>query len=77
MGTTILQPAVKTANNQKARILTLNNPQSLNALNRAMIDILLPQLEVWQKLQGVAVLSTDAHNVPQMYEVTPSAISSF
>lgn len=42
------EPAVKTTNNQKARILTLNNPKALNALNRAMIDILQPQLEMYE-----------------------------
>lgn len=50
-----MQPAVKTSNNQGARILTLNNPQALNALNREMIDILQPQLEVCLSREHVTV----------------------
>ncbi|KAK9900864.1 3-hydroxyisobutyryl-CoA hydrolase [Cystobasidium minutum MCA 4210] len=41
--------AVKTSSNQGARIMTLNNPKGLNALNKAMIDIMQPQLQLYEK----------------------------
>ena len=52
------QPAIietlSSGNGYSIGIATLNAPRSINALSRAMIDILLPQLQQWQRDPEIA-----------------------
>lgn len=43
-------------NGKKVAIATLNSPRSLNALSGEMIDLLYPQLKVWQTQTDIAAI---------------------
>ena len=47
--TQIMKSSVEFATRQNARIVTLNRPKALNALNHEMVKEMRPQLKQWEE----------------------------
>lgn len=43
-------------NGKKIAVATLNSPRSLNALSGKMIDLLYPQLKIWQSQTNITAV---------------------
>ena len=54
--THVLFSEEKTANGKKIGIAQLNSPKSLNALNLSMINLLIAQIEHWQRANDIALI---------------------